>query len=333
MSILIIAEIGSVHDGSFGNAQKLVDAAKEAGADAVKFQTHIAREETLRSAPSPSYFSAEPRFEYFERTSFSPKQWEQLRKHCDAAGIRFLSSPFSEAAVDLLESIGMEMYKIPSGEVTNTPLLEKIARLKKPVLLSSGMSSWTELDRAVEIIRTHHHKLTVLQCTSEYPCDPAHAGFNVLAEMKTRYGLPVGFSDHTRAIYASIAAAVLGASVIEKHFTFSRKMYGSDAANSLEPTEFTAMVQGIREIEILTSSLVDKNDVAAFATMKQTFEKSIVSLREIPAGSTLSAEVLGIKKPGSGIPAARLSEVQGKRAARTIKADQLLDPADIDWKA
>jgi N,N'-diacetyllegionaminate synthase len=333
MSVLIIAEIGSVHDGSFGNALKLVDAAKAAGADAVKFQTHIASEETLRSAPSPSYFTAEPRFEYFERTAFTPKQWEQLRRHCDTAGLKFLSSPFSEAAVDLLESIGMEMYKIPSGEVTNIPMLEKIARLKKPVLLSSGMSSWAELDRAVGTIRFHHNNITVLQCTSEYPCDPAHAGLNLLAEMRTRYHLPVGFSDHTRSVYASIAATLLGASVIEKHFTFSRSMYGSDAPNSLEPGEFASMVRGIREVETMLANPVDKNNVAQFATMKETFEKSIVSLTEIPAGTILSSKVIGIKKPGTGIPAARMPEIEGKRAARAIPADRLLDPSDIDWKA
>src|SRR5687767_52685 len=165
MAVLIIAEVGSVHDGSFGNALQLIDAAAACGVDAVKFQTHISEAETLRNAPMPPYFKGEPRFEYFQRTAFSLEQWRALRDRCAESNVLFLSSPFSEEAVDLLEAVGMEQYKIPSGEVTNLPLLAKIARLGKPILLSSGMSSWEELDRAVEVARSGSASVTVLQCT------------------------------------------------------------------------------------------------------------------------------------------------------------------------
>jgi N-acetylneuraminate synthase len=225
----------------------------------------------------------------------------------------------------------MEQYKIPSGEVTNIPLIEKIARLRKHVILSSGMSSWQELDRAVETVRRQHDFLTVLQCTSEYPCTYDHVGLNVMDEIRQRYGVEVGLSDHTRTTYAALAAVALGASIIEKHFTFSRSMYGSDAANSLEPAEFADMARGIRAIEEMLSNPVDKNDLASLRAMKETFEKSIVALVDIPAGERLRAEVLGIRKPGTGISAARWTEVVGKRTTRPISRNVPLTPADIAW--
>jgi N-acetylneuraminate synthase len=244
----------------------------------------------------------------------------------------FLSSPFSEAAVDLLEMIGMAKYKIPSGEVTNLPMLEKIALLGKPVILSSGMSSWDELDSAVEVIRRQHSQLTVLQCTSEYPCPYEDVGLNVMQEMAERYNLPIGLSDHTLTNYASFAAVTLGATVIEKHFTFSRKMYGSDAKHSLEPAEMVDLVQGIRAIEVMKSNRVDKTRVDRFQEMKDIFEKSLVAEVDIPAGTILSHEQIGIKKPGTGISAARLNEFLGKTLYREVKAGELLSEKDFTDK-
>ena len=326
---LIIAEVGSVHDGSFGNAQKLIDVAAECGADAVKFQTHIATAETLRDAPMPPYFTGEPRYEYFERTAFSLEQWQALKVRCEERGVEFLSSPFSIEAVELLEEAGVVRYKVPSGEVTNLPLLKVIAQTGKPVLLSSGMSSWAELDEAVDTILDCHNQLAVLQCTTEYPCPYEQVGLNVMLEMRERYKLPVGLSDHTLTNYAAFAAVVLGASVIEKHFTFSRHMYGSDARHSLEPTELAGLVQGIRAIETMLESNVNKDDVARFATMKATFEKSVVSLVDIPAGTLITEAMIGIKKPGTGIPAKRFGEVLGKRARRRIPKDTLIREKDL----
>jgi len=327
--IHIIAEVGSVHDGSLGNAKKLIEAAAACGVDAVKFQTHIAEAETLPDAPMPPYFKGEPRFDYFKRTGFSLEEWRELKQHCQANKVEFLSSPFSLEALELLEQIGVATYKIPSGEITNLPLLEQVAQTQKPVLLSSGMSSWEELDRAVETIRRRHDKVVVLQCTSEYPCPYEQVGLNVMLEMRKRYGLPVGLSDHTLTPYACLAAAALGARVLEKHFTFSRLMYGSDAPHSLEPAQLADLVQGVRAIETMLNSPVDKSDASRFGEMKRIFEKSLVSLAFIPAGADLTPQVVGIKKPGSGIPAARFHEVMGKKAARDIPAGHLLSAEDI----
>lgn len=333
MSVLIIAEIGTVHDGSFGNALHLIDVAAECGVDAVKFQTHLPEAETLPDAPMPSFFKGEPRFEYFKRTGFSLEQWRKLKQRCDERAVIFMSSPFSEEAVDLLVQVGMTHYKIPSGEVTNLPLLDKIARLDKPVLLSSGMSSWEELDSAVETVRRHHNLLTVMQCTSEYPCPYEQVGLNVMQEMAARYQVPVGLSDHTLTSYATFAAVVLGAAVVEKHFTFSRKMYGSDAQHSLEPAEMTDLVRGVRAIETMLTSHVDKSNVSRFSQMKVIFEKSIVTTMKVPSGTTITREMLGIKKPGTGIPAARIDEVAGKRSKVTLEADTVIMPDDIDWES
>ena len=315
-SNIIIAEIGSVHDGSFGNACKLIEAAAVCGADAVKFQTHIAAAETLHDAPMPHFFSGESRFEYFERTAFSPSQWKELKRVCQASGVAFLSSPFSLEAVDLLEDVGVDAYKVPSGEVTNIPLMKRIAETRKPVLLSSGMSCWPELDAAMAALEPGG-PVTVLQCASAYPCPPEQVGLNVIGEMRERYGVAVGYSDHTSGVVAGVAAAILGAAVIEKHFTFSRLMYGSDAANSMEPNEFAQFCEAVREAWAMAAAPVDKNDVTAYQDMKRIFEKSIVAARSIAAGSVLTPEDLAFKKPGDGIPAADYETVIGK----TVKAD------------
>ncbi|MCM0018587.1 MAG: N-acetylneuraminate synthase family protein [Tagaea sp.] len=319
----LIAEIGSVHDGSFGNALKLIEAAAAAGADAVKFQTHIASAETLRDAPMPPYFKGEPRFEYFERTGFTPAQWRALKAACEAARVTFLSSPFSLEAVDLLEDVGVGAYKIPSGEVSNLPLLEKIARTGKPALLSSGMSDWVELDAAVAALRKGG-PLCVLQCSSAYPCPPERVGLNVIGEMRARYGCAVGFSDHTLGYAAPAAAATLGADTVEKHFTFSRAMYGSDAANSMEPAEFAVLSAMLREIRAMRASPVDKSDTAPYRDMKRIFEKSVVSARDLAAGAALTEADFAFKKPGDGIPAARWRELLGRTLKRAVPADRKL---------
>jgi N,N'-diacetyllegionaminate synthase len=328
LSIRIIAEIGSVHDGSFGNAVKLIEAAAACGADTMKFQTHIAEAETVADAPMPSYFTGEPRMAYFRRTGFSLDQWRELRAACERCGVNFLSSPFSLEAVDLLESVGVAAYKVPSGEVSNLPLLEGIAATGKPVLLSSGMSHWTELDAAVAALRGGG-RITMLQCSSAYPCPPAQVGLNVLAEMRARYGLPVGFSDHTKGPAAAFAAAALGASVIEKHFAFSRLMYGSDAANAMEPEDFRAMAHGLRDIWTMLAHPVDKNDVTPYAEMKRVFEKSIVTARPLGEGHALQRFDLAFKKPGDGIAPARWREVIGRRLRRAAAADHKLSFEDL----
>jgi N,N'-diacetyllegionaminate synthase len=324
----IIAEIGSVHDGSFGNACKLIETAAACGAHAAKFQTHIAEAETLRDAPSPAYFKGEPRFDYFRRTGFTPAQWKELRAVCEAHRITFLSSPFSLEAVDLLEEVGVGAYKIPSGEVTNWPLLEHVAATGKPALLSSGMSSWHELDGAVEILR-RGGPLTILQCTTAYPCPPERVGLNVIGEMRSRYGLPVGFSDHTNGMAAAFAAVALGADVIEKHLTFSRLMYGSDAANAMEPLDFRQMADGLSAIWAMRTAPVDKDDLTPYRDMKLIFEKSVVTARPICGGQVIDRVDLAFKKPGDGISAARYREMIGRRAKRDLPVEHKLAEEDL----
>ncbi len=209
-------------------------------------------------------------------------------------------------------------------------MLEKIARLGKPVLLSSGMSSWKELDRAVETIRKYHDQVTVLQCTSKYPCPYDQVGLNIMEVMKERYDLPVGLSDHTLTNYACFAAVTLGATVVEKHFTFSRKMYGSDAPHSLEPDELKDLVDGIRAIEAMTSTALDKDEVAPYSEMKQIFEKSLIARVDIPAGTKLTREMIAIKKPGTGISAARLDVYLGKIVKHRIDQNQIFSEDDFE---
>ncbi|MDQ3070666.1 MAG: N-acetylneuraminate synthase family protein [Acidobacteriota bacterium] len=329
MSVLIIAEIGSTHDGSFGIARHSQRAAIEAGATAVKFQTHIPDAESTRSAPAPAFFSGEPRFEYFRRTGFSASQWASLAAECRELGAEFISSPFSEEAVDLLERTGIDRYKIPSGEVTNLPLIDAVARTSKPVLLSSGMTSWAEVDRAVNTVLAHHDRLVVMQCTSEYPCPYEQVGLNVMIEMRDRYNAPVGLSDHTLTPHAAVAAVTLGASVIEKHFTLSKQLYGSDAKHSMEPHEFAAMCDGIRAAAIMRDVRVDKDAIDRFKDMRRVFQKSIVATVAIPRGTLITREMLGIKKPGTGLSPDRLNDVVGRVAGVDLAEDTVISPEAV----
>lgn len=326
---LLIAEIGSVHDGSFGNALKLIEAAARHGAGAVKFQTHVAEGETLKDAPMPPYFKGEPRFDYFRRTAFTLEQWRALAAKCAEEKVLFLSSPFALEAVAVLEAVGVGAYKIPSGEISNLPLLEAVAATGKPILLSSGMSSWPELDAAVAACAGA--PLCVMQCTSAYPCPPERVGLNVLETLKRRYPAAViGYSDHTLGMAAGFAAAALGAAVVEKHFTYSRLMYGSDAAHSMEPAEFAVFAQGLADIWTMLEHPVDKDDLSGVRDMKRIFEKSVVTARPLAAGTLLAAEHLAFKKPGDGIAAARRDAVIGRRLARDVPADHKLAWDDLD---
>jgi N,N'-diacetyllegionaminate synthase len=321
MPVSIIAEAGMNHDGSLGNAIRMAEVAAECGADAVKFQLHDATAETTRDAPAPPYFRHESRWEYFERTSFSDEQWATLKEACDQTGIEFLCSVFSLEALWRLETLGVRRHKIPSGEVTNLELIRAAAVTGKPVLLSSGMSSWGELDAAVDAAGA---EVTVLQCTSAYPTPPERVGLNLLNQLRERYGKPVGFSDHSVGPNACLAAVALGATVIEKHFTLSKELYGPDAALALEPHELEELCDGVREIEAMLASPVDKDDVEPYEEMKEVFEKSVVTTREIPAGAVIERDMLAAKKPGTGIPARMLPEVIGRKARIDIAADTVL---------
>ena len=321
----IIAEIGNTHKGRLGLAKQFIKTAANTGVDAVKMQTHIFEAESLSDAPNPPYFKEETRKEYFERTAFSLEQWIELKRFSEEdLGIDFFSSPFSLEAVDMLETVGVNVYKIASGEVNNIPLLEKVAKTGKKVLLSSGMSSWRELDEAVETLQTNGCKdLVVLQCTSEYPCPPEQAGLNVINQIKNRYkDIRVGYSDHTLGIAIPLTAIMMGATVIEKHFTLSKEMYGSDAKNATEPQEFKRLVDEIRQAEVALLNKVDKDKkVKSLGNMKITFEKSIVSASSINKLDTIKFKHLAYKKPGDGIPAREYKSIVGKKLNKKVERD------------
>lgn len=332
---LIIGEVAQTHDGSLGQAHAFIDAIANAGADAVKFQTHIAAAESTRSEPWRVKFSPqdETRYEYWERMEFSKEQWAGLKEHADRRGLLFLSTAFSIQAFELLEEIGMSVWKIASGEVGNLPLLERIAATGNPVILSSGMSDWNEMEQTVKQFRKGGNPLAVLQCTSAYPCPPEKVGLNMLEVLREKFACPVGLSDHSGNIFAGLAAATLGAEVLEIHVTLSREMFGPDVPASVTTTELRQLVDGVRAIEKMIANPVDKEDAAAeLSPLRQIFTKSIYAGEFIPAGTVLAEKHFQLKKPGVGIPAAELPNLIGQRLLRNLQADELLLLEDVDLR-
>ena len=330
---LIIAEVAQAHDGSLGMAHAYIDAAAAAGVDAVKFQTHIAAAESTPAEPWRIKFSPqdETRYRYWQRMEFTADQWQGLKEHCEREGVIFLSSPFSFEAVDLLERMGMAAWKVPSGETSNLPMLESITATGKPILLSTGMSTEAETATAVALIKDSGAPLAVLQCTSGYPCPPAQIGLNMIQRYRDAYRCPAGLSDHSGTIWPGLAAVTLGCQILEVHVTFSRGMFGPDVPASVTTDELTQLVAGIRYIERMKAHPVDKDAlVQNFEQMRRLFNKSIVAAADLPAGTVLRREHLALKKPGSGMPPARLAEVIGKRIGRPVKADQRLKEEDLE---
>lgn len=331
---LIIGEVAQTHDGSLGLAHAFVDAIADAGADAVKFQTHIAEAESTPSEPWRVKFSRqdESRYDYWKRMEFTAEQWAGLKEHADQRGILFLSSPFSPEAVELLRGIGMYVWKIASGEVGNSRLLELAMAGNDPMILSSGMSGWSELDAAVEKVMRSGNPFAVLQCTSAYPCPPEKVGLNLLSELRERYSCPVGLSDHSGEIFAGLAASALGAEVLEVHVTLSREMFGPDVPVSVTTSELSHLVRGVRSIEKMISSPVDKQQMASeLEPLRDIFTKSVYAGRPIPAGTVLAEEHFRLKKPGNGIPASRLPELIGHKILRDIETDELISIDDIEF--
>lgn len=301
--------------------------------DAVKFQTHLAHAESSTHEPFRVKFSYEDatRYDYWQRMQFTPEQWIGLKQHCEDKDLEFISSPFSNAAVDLLERVGVKRYKIGSGEVNNFLMLEKIAQTGKPILVSSGMSNWAELDQTVAFLKPFGNALTLLQCTTAYPTKPEQWGLNILPELKNRYGLPVGFSDHSGDIYAGLAAPALGAEVLEFHAVFDKRMFGPDAAASLTIEQIKQLVTGVRQIQTALTTPVDKTDNTGFDALKKIFEKSLAVNKDLPAGHIISKADLEAKKPkGYGIAAASFQGIIGKKLNRPLKAWDFLTEDSID---
>lgn len=322
-STFIIAEIGQAHDGSLGILHSYIDAVAQTGADAIKFQTHIAAAESSIHEPFRVNFSYEDdtRYDYWHRMGFTEEQWHGIKKHCDEAGIEFMSSPFSQAAVDLLEKVGVNRYKIGSGEVTNFLLLEKICRTGKPIILSSGMSSLEELDKAVAFIQEYGNDLSVLQCTTAYPTPPERVGLNVMKVLKKRYpGVKVGLSEHTSEVASGVAAAALGAEILEFHVVFDKRMFGPDAKSSLTIDETARLVREVRLVEKMLNNPIDKTDNSQYKELKAIFEKSLAVNKALPAGHIITFEDLEAKKPAHyGIPASQFREVIGKKTNTALE--------------
>ncbi|MCG2590829.1 N-acetylneuraminate synthase family protein [Rhodohalobacter sulfatireducens] len=328
----IVGEIAQAHDGSLGIAHSYIDVLAETGVDAIKFQTHVAEAESSIHEKFRTKFSYEDktRFDYWKRMEFSVEEWKGLKKHCDEKNIEFISSPFSNAAVDILEQIGVQRYKVGSGEVSNFLLLKKIAKTGKPIILSSGMSSFTELDKTIEFLGEFNNDLSILQCTTAYPTNPEQWGLNVIPELKSRYNMPVGFSDHSGDIYACLAAAALGAEILEFHVVFDKRMFGPDAKASLTIDETKKLVKGVNEINVSLNNTIDKNENKQFEELKNIFEKSLAVNKNLSEGSRLQFSDLEAKKPkGLGIDASNYKNVIGKKIKKDLKKWEFINYKDL----
>lgn len=329
----LIAEIGQAHDGSLGILHSYIDAIATTGVDAIKFQMHIAEAESSIHEPFRVKFSLEDatRFDYWKRMSFTKAQWFEIKQHCEQVGLDFVCSPFSNLAVDWLEEIGVKMYKIGSGEVSNLLLLDKISKTNKPIILSSGMSSFEELDTTVTFLKDRNVNLSILQCTTSYPTLPNQYGLNVIQQLKGRYNVKVGYSDHSAKISTGIAAVALGAEILEFHAVFDRKMFGPDSKSSLTITEIKDLAVATNEVFSALQNPIDKNDNSKFTELKQIFEKSLAINKDLKNGDTIRIDDLESKKPkGYGINASDFSTIVGKKINKDLKKWDFLNFEDLD---
>lgn len=330
---IIIAEAGVNHNGDYGMALRMVDEAKRAGADYVKFQT--AKPELVISAfaPKAAYQEAatgggESQLEMCRAIHLPLSAYGPLKEYCDKAGIGFLSTPFDLLSIDVLEPLGMDYYKIPSGEITNLPYLRKIASKGRPVIMSTGMSEMEEIEAAVAVLEegglSRRDDIILLHCNTEYPTPMGDVNLRAMLDIRDRIGVRAGYSDHTRGIEVPIAAAALGAVVIEKHFTLDRTLPGPDHKASLEPDELRAMVDAVRNIE---AALGDgkKRVTDSERPNMVVARKSIVAARDIRKGETLTEENITVKRPGNGISPMRWDAVLGTKAIRDFSYDELIE--------
>lgn len=328
----IIAEIGQAHDGSLGMLHSYIDALAPTGIDAIKFQMHIPEAESSAHEPFRVKFSYEDetRYDYWKRMSFTLQQWKEIKAHCDEVGLEFLCSPFSNLAVDWLEEIGVKQYKIGSGEVNNFLILEKIAKTGKHIILSSGMSSFEELDKTIAFLKEKKATYSILQCTTSYPTKAEQFGLNVIQELKDKYKVKVGFSDHSAKIETCIAATALGAEILEFHVVFDRRQFGPDSKSSLTIDETTQLVTAVRTIKTALDNPIDKSNNESFTALKQIFEKSLAINKSLPKGHTITFEDLEAKKPkGYGIDASNFRDIIGKKLIFDKNQWDFLNEEDI----
>ena len=327
--VFIIAEAGVNHNGSIASAKQLIDVAAEAGADAVKFQTFIAEEVVSTDAPKAEYQkqttdASESQFDMIKKLELSKEDHQELMDYAKHKNILFLSTPFDEKSVDLLVELGVPLIKISSGEITNHPFLKYIAKKGLPIILSTGMSTLDEVAEAVSVIKNAGCKdLTLLHCTSNYPARMEDCNLLAMKTMADAFDVPVGYSDHTPGIYVPLAAAAMGACVIEKHFTLDKSLPGPDHMASLEPDELEEMVRGIRLVEKARGSSI-KAPVESEFEVRDIARRSIVAKVDIPAGTVITENMLAFKRPGTGVAPKDVSTILGKKTRLFIKKDELI---------
>lgn len=330
MSVFIIAEAGINHNGSLELAKQLVDEAKNAGVNCVKFQTFVTENISSKIAGKAEYQKQQTReeesqYDMLKKLELSYDEFLKLNEYCKNKDIEFLSTAFDFQSVEFLNGLDLRRWKIPSGEITNLPYLIKVAQLNKPVILSTGMSTIEEIRSAINVLKENGAgELTVLHCTTEYPTPFEDVNLNAMLTIKDEFGVQIGYSDHTKGIEVPIAAAALGATVVEKHFTLDRNMEGPDHKSSLEPSELKAMVTSIRNIE---SALGDGIKQPAESEIKNivVVRKSIIAKKSIKAGDIFTEENLTVKRPGDGISPMKWFEVIGMVAIRDFKEDELIE--------
>lgn len=330
-STLIVAEAGVNHNGDIAIAKRLIEVAAEAGADLVKFQTFSADRLIIKSTSKTKYQlqttgDSESQHEMLRRLELSSEMHQILIDHCYRHSIRFLSTGFDIESLDFLVDLGLEVIKIPSGEITNLPYLRRVASYAKPVILSSGMSSLGDIESALAVLEAggiSRHRITVLHCNSDYPTPMIDVNLRAMLKIGQAFNVPIGYSDHTPGIEVAIAAVALGATVIEKHFTLDRSLPGPDHLASLEPNELKAMVAAIRNIELAMGDGI-KRVSPSEASNITIVRKSLVATRPIRAGEIFTAENITVKRPGTGVSPMRWDEVIGRSATRDYAPDELI---------
>jgi N,N'-diacetyllegionaminate synthase len=332
MRTLVIAEAGVNHDGDLDKALELVDAAAAAGADVVKFQTFKAAALATAAAPRAAYQvrqtgSDDSQLSMLRRLELDAAAHAALVAHCATRGIAFLSTAFDDESLDLLLGLGMPYHKVPSGEITNLPMLRRIGAVGRRVILSTGMATLGEIEAALEALEqagTPRALVTILHCTTDYPASIDDVNLRALGALATAFGTAVGYSDHTQGIAVATAAVALGATVIEKHLTLDRTALGPDHSASLEPDEFAAMVTAIRTVERALGDGI-KRPTAHERANRVPARKSIVAARNLPAGHVLAAGDLAVKRPGGGVSPMRWDEVVGRTTTRAYRADEAIE--------
>ena len=330
MSVFIIAEAGVNHNGSLELAKELVDAAKDAGADCVKFQTFVSKNIVSKNAVKAEYQKQqtepeESQQDMLKKLELSFDEFVELNEYCKSISIEFMSTAFDFDSIDFLDGLEMGIWKIPSGDITNLPYLIKIAKLNKPVILSTGMSTMEDIRSAIKALEENGAtELTVLHCTTEYPTPFEDVNLRAMNTIKEEFGVKVGYSDHTRGIEVPIASVALGATVIEKHFTLDRNMEGPDHKASLEPNELKAMVDSIRHIELALGNEM-KQPAESEKKNMTVARKSITASKEIKSGEIFTEENLTVKRPGDGISPMRWFDIIGKPAPRDFEEDELIE--------